>query len=297
MRNVLVLGGTRFFGLKLVERLLAAGDAVTILTRGGTPNPFGARAKHIQADRKDFAAVRQALANERYDVVYDNICFQPQEAEDAVKLFAGRTGQYVVTSTLSVYPFGGPSNAESAFDAHRYELPATYAADTDYGEGKRLVEAVLLQKAPFPVAAVRFPIVLGADDYTRRLHFHVEHVLRGQPIGIPVPDAPLSFIDADEAAAFLDWIGRSGAEGAFNACSAGDITPGEIVKRIERASGKAAIVLPETDKADGSPFGVPGAWRMDTARAEAAGYAFRKLDDWMTPLIARLVQEEEQAAS
>ena len=34
MKKILVLGGTRFFGRKLVERLLKEGHDVTIMTRG-----------------------------------------------------------------------------------------------------------------------------------------------------------------------------------------------------------------------------------------------------------------------
>lgn len=291
MRKVLVLGGTRFFGKKLVERLVDAGDDVTILTRGGLPNPFGDRVKHVQADRKDAAMFAQALGQSAYDVVYDNICYLPQEAEEAVKLFAGRVGKYVVTSSLSVYPYGGPRKTEAMFDSRGYEIPDPYPADINYGEGKRLVEAVLFQKAPFPVAAARFPIVLGAEDYTRRLHFHVEHVLQGQTIGIPSPDAKLSFILAGEAAEFLDWLGRSPAEGPYNACSNGVISPGEIVKLVQQATDKEATVVPETEAADMSPFGVPDDWHMDTARAVAEDFEFRELDSWLPPLIVRLSDE------
>ncbi|NBD24070.1 NAD-dependent epimerase/dehydratase family protein [Paenibacillus glycinis] len=292
MRKIIVLGGTRFFGRKLVERLLAAGDEVAILTRGGLPNPFGDRVKHIQADRKDAAALREALGDEKYDVVYDNICYLPQEAEEAAELFAGRAGKYVVTSSLSVYPYGGAGKTEAMFDARGYKLPSPYPADIDYSEGKRLVEAVLLQKAPFPVAAARFPIVLGTEDYTRRLHFHVEHVLQGRPIGMPAPDAPMSFILADEAAEFLDWLGRSAAEGPYNACSRGEISPGGVVRLIEEATGKSANVVPEADGEDQSPFGIPAPWYMDTAKAQAEGFAFRELSDWLPRLIDRLAQEE-----
>lgn len=41
MAKILVLGGTRFFGKRLVNRLVANGDAVTILTRGQHQDPFG----------------------------------------------------------------------------------------------------------------------------------------------------------------------------------------------------------------------------------------------------------------
>ncbi|WP_409347339.1 NAD-dependent epimerase/dehydratase family protein [Paenibacillus sp. MBLB4367] len=288
MKSALVLGGTRFFGKKLVERLIAGGTDVTILTRGLTPDSFGDAVKRVHADRTDAEALRRALGDGSYDVVYDNICYTPLEAEQAAELFAGRTSFYIVTSSLSVYPYGEPRKQESYFDPYTYRLPEPYPLKPDYAEGKRLVEAVLYQKAPFPVAAVRFPIVLGPDDYTRRLHFHVEHVLGGLPIGIPNPDAQLSFIRSDEAAAFLEWLGHSGLSGPVNACSRGEISPGRIVAEIEKATGKRAIVMPQTEQEHKSPFGVPDAWYMDTAKAEEAGFDFERLDDWMPALIREL---------
>ena len=42
-KRILVIGGTRFFGLRLVEGLLEAGHAVTLATRGRAADPFGGR--------------------------------------------------------------------------------------------------------------------------------------------------------------------------------------------------------------------------------------------------------------
>ena len=39
MKQVLVLGGTRFFGIHLVKSLLEQGAGVTLATRGLTPDP------------------------------------------------------------------------------------------------------------------------------------------------------------------------------------------------------------------------------------------------------------------
>jgi len=291
MQNVLILGGTRFFGKKLAANLLRGGADVTILTRGKTADSFGPDVKRLHADRTDTAALRQVIGAADYDVVYDNICYTPQDAEQAVQLFAGRTGRYIVTSSKSVYPFGGPRKKESDFDPNGYPLPSVYPDQPDYAQGKRLVEAVLFQKAPFPAAAVRFPIVLGPDDYTRRLHFHLEHIKQGLPLGIPNRDALLTFIDSDEAASFLDWLGTSALEGPVNACSKGETTPGKIVSLIEEALNKQAHVKGETDAEHMSPFGVPESWYMDTSKAEAAGYTFRKLDDWLPDLIRKLAAE------
>lgn len=288
MTKVLIIGGTRFFGKKLVEQLIRDEVDVTIITRGQTPDSFGNSVKRLQADRTDQTAMQRVLGSSTYDVVYDNICYTPQEAEAAVELFTGRTRKYIVTSSLSIYPFGGSAKIESEYDPYDYNLPEPYPAKIDYAEGKRLVEAVFCQKAPFKVAAVRFPVVLGLDDYTRRLHFHVERVAQGLPLGIPNLDAEMSFIRSDEAAEFLAWLGRSNLEGPVNATSNGVTSLGEILSLITEATGQQAHILTETDAADMSPFGIPETWFMNTAKAEAAGFRFQRLDDWLPELIREI---------
>ncbi|MEC0230225.1 NAD-dependent epimerase/dehydratase family protein [Paenibacillus alba] len=288
MKKVLILGGTRFFGKKLVEQLICEKDDVTLLTRGLTSDSFGNSVKRLQADRTDPAALRSVLGSSTYDVVYDNICFTPQEAEAAVQLFEGRTRKYIVTSSLSVYPFGESPKIESDFDPYRYPLPEPYPPKGDYAEGKRLVEAVMFKKAPFAVAAVRFPIVLGHDDYTRRLHVHVEHVQQALPLGIPNINARISFIHSDEAASFLAWLGNSNLEGPVNACSHGEISPGQIVSLITQATGKQGNILSQTEDEHMSPFGVPQSWYMDTSKAQAAGFSFQSIHDWLPNLIKEI---------
>jgi hypothetical protein len=109
-----------------------------------------------------------------------------------------------------------------------------------------LAEAVFMQQATFPVAAVRFPIVLGTDDYTKRLHFHIEHVREGKEIGIPNSAALISFIRSDEAADFLLWLAHSHLTSPVNACSDGTVRIGDIISTIEQATGKRAVVKEKT---------------------------------------------------
>ena len=45
--NILVLGGTGFFGKHLVWELLHRGHEVTIATRGRTPDDFGDRVRRL----------------------------------------------------------------------------------------------------------------------------------------------------------------------------------------------------------------------------------------------------------
>ncbi|UQZ35982.1 NAD-dependent dehydratase [Paenibacillus sp. PK3_47] len=289
MRNILVLGGTRFFGKRLVERLLQDQDTqVTILTRGNTEDSFGGYEwlNRLYADRTDTAALAEAVQDDKWDVVYDNICYSPDEAADAARIFAGNAKRYILTSSLSVYDSKPEALTEADFDPYSYPVQTGGKDDHSYQEGKRLAETVLLKQTAFPVAAVRFPIVLGIDDYTRRLHFHIGHVREGKPVGVPNPEAVISFIRSDEAAEFLYWLGHSSLTGPVNACSDGTLSIGEILAVIEQATGQQALTMQKTAKADMSPFGIEQSWHMDTTKARKAGFSFLSLSAWFPELVS-----------
>jgi hypothetical protein len=77
-KKILIMGGTRFIGVYLARELVAAGHEVYLLTRGKKPvtfklatesdaayKAFSTRVKHIKADRKDYAGLRNTLSNYR----------------------------------------------------------------------------------------------------------------------------------------------------------------------------------------------------------------------------------------
>ncbi len=294
MAKVLVIGGTRFFGKNLVELLLHRGNDVTLLTRGQTNDPFGDNIQRLVADRTDESALQQAIGDQRYDIVYDNICYTPQEALAACRIFSGKTERYIVTSSLSVYSFGSEPLRESDVDTAHMVINHDADATFDYAEGKRQVEAVFLQQNDFSAAAVRFPIVLGPNDYTKRLHFHVGRVLRGQTIVIPNPDAKMNFIHEEEAARFLYWLGvDSELTGPVNARSEEEITLVALMNEIERQTGCRAVVKSKGEESDQSPFGVPDSWIMDTSLAFHEGFRFYRLSEWLPELISYVAAEEK----
>ncbi|MFA1739133.1 NAD-dependent epimerase/dehydratase family protein [Lysinibacillus fusiformis] len=290
--NILVLGGTRFFGKKLVELCIENGHDVTILTRGQSGNPFGTAVKQLIVDRDDHGALENALAHTTWDIVYDNICYSPNEAHTICELLKGRTKKLVFTSTLSTYEVDGKMKKEEDFDPYRYQILMGDRDEFSYGEGKRQAEAVLFKEASFPVVAVRFPIVMGEHDYTRRLHFHVERILHDQPISLPNIDAQMSYITDEEAAEFLYFAGVTPIEGPYNATASGAISLKELLALIEKESGKLAkISLVGGDEESQSPYGVPADWYMTNAKAEKAGFTFSQLHDWLPKLVKTLVKQ------
>ncbi|MGX9134079.1 NAD-dependent epimerase/dehydratase family protein [Rummeliibacillus sp. JY-2-4R] len=290
MKNILVLGGTRFFGRKLVELLIEDGNNVTIITRGLSGNPFGNKVEHIIGDRTNKNELAKIIDGRFFDVVYDNICYSPNEAYDFCELFNGNINKLVFTSTLATYSADGKEKAEIDFDPTNYEIRMGDIADFDYGEGKRQAEAVFFKYAKFPVVAVRFPIVMGEDDYTRRLHFHIERILEEEPIGFINMSAKMSFIQATEAAQFLRWAGNNDIEGPYNATANGKIALSELIQLIEKETSKSAKISFDVNDEIRSPYAIPASWYMSNRKAEKSGFQFTKLDNWLKPLISSIVK-------
>ncbi|WP_312115083.1 NAD-dependent epimerase/dehydratase family protein [Brevibacillus reuszeri] len=292
MKKVLVLGGTRFFGKRLVHLLVESGAEVTVATRGITEVDFPPQVKRVKVDRDDAESLA-AVGSEDWDIIYDNICYSSQNALDACRAFQGKVGKYVLTSTLSVYDFSNDPLVEKEFDPFTYPIQPGSREGVTYQEGKRQAEAVFFQQQAFPVLAARFPIVLAEDDYTRRLHFHVEHIGEGQQIGMVNPEAIMCFIHAQEAAEFLFWAGTAELTGPVNACSHGTIRLRELMDNIAEAVGKPAILLAETSEEHASPYGFRDSFYMDNSKASDAGFSFRTLDSWLPELVRTLASERE----
>ena len=68
----LVVGGTRFFGIPMIEKILENGHHVTVATRGKAHNPFVGRTNQIITDRTNPESVKSALQGKYYDVIIDN---------------------------------------------------------------------------------------------------------------------------------------------------------------------------------------------------------------------------------
>lgn len=103
--KALLIGGTGVISTSVVERLLQQNWDVTILTRGRSAlHAFmQGKVRQIIADIHDEAAVQNALKGLYFDAVCDFVLYTPQEAERDIRLFGGKTGQYVFISSASAY--------------------------------------------------------------------------------------------------------------------------------------------------------------------------------------------------
>ena len=159
-------------------------------------------------------------------------------------------------------------------------------ASHPYQEGKRAAEHAFLS-APFPVARMRIPIVLGLDDYTRRLHLHVEHVAQGQPLSFPNLDAHFSYVRAEDAAAALQWMIETGQKDVFNIGAKDSWSNRELLAQIENVVRKKAVLSKDGTP---SPFGIEQSYTMDVNKACQAGHEAQSLEKWLPELIKNISQ-------
>ncbi len=277
--NILVLGGTRYFGVHLVNELLLQGHQVTIATRGIAKDNFGDKVTRIKVDRNVADDLKLKLLNLKFDVVYDNINYCSNDTK--ALLDAVNTNRYIVTSSGSVYK-GSGTFYEDDFNSLTYPLKWCNRDDYPYDEVKRQMECATFQPYKIPSVAVRFPIVLGIDDYTKRLYFYVENIMKSKSINITGEDFRISFIDSREAGRFLAFLASSDKTGTVNAANDGIVHVKEIVSYIERKTGIKAII--DANGADAS-FNYDGDFVLSTNKAQEWDYEFESLDSFLYKLI------------
>lgn len=276
MKKVLVLGGSRYFGRGVVERLRDAGLDVTVLNRGSAPAPSGV--DHLIADRDDEAGLAAALGSRSFDVVLDQVCYTPVQAVIARRVL--RTTRYVMTSTIEVYnrvrtdvpmveSLVAPAPADFGLPWHDADF-----LEQNYGEGKRQAEAVFAA-GDVPFAAVRVAHVLGGDDFTGRLRHYVERLDAGDTVDIHADPRPATFIHDSEIADFLAWATTGDFTGAVNAGSHGALSA------VDLAAAVAIEPRFRVVERDASPFSFDRYAVLDTSRATGLGFSFSTTTDWL----------------
>ena len=122
-----------------------------LLNRGNRPEAVPAGAHQIVADIRDEAAVLEKLGDMTFDAVCEFIGFRVEDVQRDVRLFAGRTRQYLYISSASAYhkPAASPIITEGTTLANPH---------WQYSRDKIACEEYLMRQyreTGFPVTIVR----------------------------------------------------------------------------------------------------------------------------------------------
>ena len=98
-----MIGGTGTISSAITRQLASAGHDLWLLNRGTHKDEVPANVKQVIVDINDEERVKQLLGDNHFDVVCDFIGFVVPQVERDIRLFSGRTRQYVYISSASAY--------------------------------------------------------------------------------------------------------------------------------------------------------------------------------------------------
>lgn len=278
--KILVVGGTRFMGKHLVRNLLQNNHDVTIANRGITSDDFGDKVKRLKIERTNKDNLKSVFLGQNYDIIIDCIAFCSNDVKallDAVKC-----DKYIFISTAAVYD-KHIDTKEEEFNPLAKKLIWCYRGDYSYDEIKRQAECAVTQEySHIRFIAVRFPFVIGLDDYTKRLYFYIEHIMGDKPMYIDNYYSQMSFVRSDEAGKFLAFLAESDYCGAINGASEQTISLQEIAEYVKLKTGKSPLLSSEKDKA---PYNGENEYSINVNKANEIGFLFTPLKKWIFEMI------------
>jgi nucleoside-diphosphate-sugar epimerase len=283
--NILVLGGTRYFGIHMVKALINRGHQVTIATRGRTKDDFGDQVSRIIVERTSQESIAQAFNGKSYDIVCDDLAYCSNDVKYLLDNVSCK--RYVMVSTTAVYD-KHMDTKETEYNPIINKLRWCSRSEFAYDEIKRQAECALFQQYKQQQAvAVRFPFVIGKDDYTKRLYFYVEYIIKGVPMFVDNLEEQMGFIRSDEAGRFLAFLAEQAYTGPINGSSFGTMSIKEIITYVENKTGKKAILSEDGEKA---PYNGEKAYSINTEKAVQLGFGFTILEDWIYNLLDEYIE-------
>jgi 2'-hydroxyisoflavone reductase len=216
--RVLVLGGARFIGRHIVERLVKGGHQVTTLSRGTSNDELPSPVERLRGDRDAADHGVDALAGRMWDACVDVSGYIPQQVRPVAEALRGRSGRYVFISTVSVYEDGGPV---PVLETHPL-LPAAAEEVTEitgetYGPLKVTCEQIIDGLYGQRATILRPQIVAGPHDPTGRHTYWVQRATEtGQMLAPGNGTDHVQVVDVRDIATFVDGVLERDVGGVFN---------------------------------------------------------------------------------
>jgi nucleoside-diphosphate-sugar epimerase len=229
--RVLVMGGTRFIGVYLTQLLVQEGHEVVLFNRGNKPSPVEG-VKEIHGDRSDANALKEKLASERFDAIFDNNGRKLEDTQPLADIFNGQIQHFVYVSSAGVYQ-------KSDQMPHKEEDPVD---PNSRHKGKFDAESYLAQQN-LPFTAVRPVYIYGPKNYNPVESWFFDRIVRDRPVPIPGNGMHITQLGhvQDLARAMVCALGNPKAVGqTYNISGDRYVTFDGLARACAIAAGKSA---------------------------------------------------------
>ncbi len=190
--KILLLGGSRFIGPKLVDQLYSENDLV-VFNRGNNKFNYPKNVKYVRGDR-DIPQDLKQIENTLFDLIIDTCGYNELQIEKSANIIAN-TKKYIFISSAAVYKLG---KKELLTETDELE-PNT--AFKQYGVGKVSAENKIKQirnNAKLSTFILRPPYILGPNNPFNRENYFFDKLVKNEVIDIPCDDVRVSFADVDD---------------------------------------------------------------------------------------------------
>jgi len=256
MKKILILGGTKFVGRQLVEKLIEdKSNEIYLFNRGETNPSIFPGVQKIIGDRET-EDINQ-IKDHSWDYVVDFSSFYPQSLKNTILNINKDVKNYIYISSISAYSF---ANYDSSFRIEEdYELRTCSkeeALNTElktYGKRKAACEKILKSFDWLNNTILRPSIIYGKYDWTDRFYYWLYKIKKGQVKLLPDSgNHKLSLTYAEDLARVIEeFLKDRIPKGVYNLSTH---EPFEL-KEIIRLMGKALNL-----EIEGKEKGIPQEW-------------------------------------
>ncbi len=240
MRNILFIGGTGTISAAIVRKLAKDQSWDVWLLNRGNRKDIPDNVHQIIGDIHDEAGVKEKIADMSFDCVCEFVGFTREDVERDVRLFQGKTKQYIFTSSASAYhkPAASYIITEGTTLANPY---------WEYSRNKIACEDYLMEqyrKKGFPVTIVRpshtydersIPVAVYGKKGTWQV---IKRIQEEKPVLIPGDGSSLWTLtfNRDFATGYIGLLGNRHAIGeAFQITGDESLTWNQIYQTIADA--------------------------------------------------------------
>ena len=240
--KILLIGGTGTISSAITRQLAAEGHDLWLLNRGNRRDEVPEGVTQVIADINDEAIVLKLIDGQLFDAVCEFIGFVPEQVERDIRLFKGRTRQYVYISSASAYnkPVRSHVITEGTALANPY---------WQYSRNKIACERILMdayRNESFPVTIVRpshtycergLPLSVYGTKGSWQV---VKRMMEGKPVIVQGDGSSLWTLtwNEDFAMGFIGLLGNPKAIGeAYQIMSDESITWNQVYHCVANALG------------------------------------------------------------
>ena len=240
--KILLIGGTGTISSAITRQLAESGHELWLLNRGNRKNEVPAGVRQVICDIDDEAEVMRQTGAEVFDAVCEFIGFLPSQVERDIRLFSGRTRQYVYISSASAYnkPAASHVITEGTALANPY---------WEYSRNKIACEELLMKtyrEEGFPVTIVRpshtycergVPVSVHGPKGSWQV---LKRMMEGKPVLVHGDGSSLWTLtwNEDFARGFIGLLGNPKAIGeAFQIMSDEQLTWNQIYQTVANVLG------------------------------------------------------------